>query len=80
MGVVPETNEEEKDDNSYDVEKAKKEFKNITSPTLFNLSDDFKNIVKKNLSSKIYYRFESDNITNSLSLKQFSSSMDGIGF
>ncbi|CAG8789162.1 17432_t:CDS:1, partial [Racocetra fulgida] len=59
-------------DSSYDIEKAKKEFKNITSPSFFNLTEYFKDIVNKNLSSKIYYRYNSNcDITNHLSLEQF---------
>ncbi|CAG8815565.1 2198_t:CDS:1, partial [Racocetra fulgida] len=59
-------------DSSYNVEKAKKEFENITSPSFFNLTEYFKDIVNKNLSSKIYYKYNSNcDITNHLSLEQF---------
>ncbi|CAG8731868.1 10420_t:CDS:1, partial [Racocetra fulgida] len=64
-------------DSSYDLEKVKKEFENITSPSFFNLTEYFEDIVNKNLSSKIYYRYNSKcDIANHLSLEQFSLSKE----
>ncbi|CAG8499249.1 16447_t:CDS:2 [Racocetra persica] len=64
-------------DSFYDIEKAKKEFENITSPSFCNLTEYFKDIVNKNLSSKIYYRYNSNcDITNHLSSEQFSLSKE----
>ncbi|RIB15687.1 hypothetical protein C2G38_2191839 [Gigaspora rosea] len=63
--------------NSYDIEKVKKEFEKIISPTFSNLNTYFNDIVKSNLSLKIYYRYNSIyDITNHLSLEQFSLSQE----
>ncbi|CAG8806715.1 31780_t:CDS:1, partial [Gigaspora margarita] len=66
-----------KKDNSYDTKKAQKEFKKITSPRFSSLTDNFKDIIKKNFSLKIYYRYNFDcNITNHISLKKFNLSKE----
>ncbi|CAG8799340.1 5583_t:CDS:1, partial [Cetraspora pellucida] len=47
-----------------------KEFENLTSPSFSALIKNFKEILKKNYSSKIYYRYNFNcNITNYLSLQ-----------
>ncbi|CAG8853204.1 14818_t:CDS:2, partial [Gigaspora margarita] len=64
-------------DNSYDIKKAQQEFRKIESPCYSSLTDNFKNIFKKNLSLKIYYRKNFDcNLTNYISLKKFNLSTE----
>ncbi|CAG8502839.1 hypothetical protein C2G38_2191842 [Gigaspora rosea] len=66
-----------KEDNSYDIKKAQQEFRKIKSPCYSSLTDDFKDIFKKNLSLKIYYRKNFDcNLTNHISLKKFNLSTE----
>ncbi|CAG8609821.1 14211_t:CDS:2, partial [Gigaspora margarita] len=68
-----------KEDNSYDIEKAQKEFKKITSPNFVYLTKYFQEIVKNNNSSLIYYRYNNNcNITNYLSLEPFGLSETNI--
>ncbi|CAG8603228.1 21535_t:CDS:1 [Dentiscutata erythropus] len=62
---------------SYDFDKAKKEFDQIESPTLFELTEGFKNVVEANKDLTIYYRYTSNGcITNCLSLEKFSLSKE----
>ncbi|CAG8489098.1 23706_t:CDS:1 [Gigaspora margarita] len=64
-----------KEDKSYDIETAQKEFEKITSPSFLYLTDNFQEIVKKNNNSLIYYRYNNNcDITNYLSLKPFDLS------
>ncbi|CAG8568080.1 15414_t:CDS:2, partial [Cetraspora pellucida] len=61
--------------NSYDIEKAQKEFETVTSPSFSALNKHFKEIVNNNLYTEIYYRYNSNcDITNYLSLEKFSMS------
>ncbi|CAG8850155.1 46355_t:CDS:1, partial [Gigaspora margarita] len=71
-----------KEDNSYDIKKAQKNFETITSPSLSDLTEYFQEIVKKNHSTLIYYRYNSNcDITNHLSLEPFSlSSKSTLGY
>ncbi|CAG8812759.1 18928_t:CDS:1 [Gigaspora margarita] len=58
-----------------DTEKAQTEFEKIKSPSFSGLTKYFQDIVKKNKSSKVYYRYNSNcDITNCLSLEPFSLS------
>ncbi|CAG8589070.1 45530_t:CDS:1 [Gigaspora margarita] len=57
-----------KNDDLYE----RKEFDLIKSPTFFDLTEDFKNVLEVNKNSEIYYRFTSNScITNRLSLENF---------
>ncbi|CAG8774808.1 29769_t:CDS:1, partial [Gigaspora margarita] len=66
-----------KEDNSYDIKKAQQEFRKIESPCYSSLTDNFKNIFKRNLSLTIYHRNNFDcNLTNHISLKKFNLSTE----
>ncbi|CAG8843789.1 39385_t:CDS:1, partial [Gigaspora margarita] len=68
-------NLKKREDSSYNIEIAQKEFEMIMSPSFRDLTMHFQDIVKKNFNSRIYYRYYSNsNVTNHLSLEPFTLS------
>ncbi|CAG8816599.1 7286_t:CDS:1 [Gigaspora margarita] len=66
-----------RENNSYDIEEAQKQFENVKSPRFSSLTNYFKDIVKQNPTSKIYYRYNSNcDVTNHLSLESFNLSKE----